>query len=639
MLPLLYITAFGLVSLGLGWPMVARLDQGALSGVERASAAFALGTVALYLLVFAGGRVSLAPGPMWGLSAVCVLAALPGLWAIPWHSAAAALRAHMARLRHDPLEALLLGALVVTLLAALIQGMAPPNDYDSLMYHLAVPRLDVERGVIAPAWQRTLPHGFFPQLTGNLYRLVLATAGEAPVQMVTGLFGVAAAASTAALACRVGCGRRTMLLAALAFAGSRVVVWEMASAEVEVALALFTALAMILLLAWRERDGTGLVVLLGLMLGGGILVKFHGAVIAIAVGLPLLATAIRRPARLVPLILAAVAGLALLLPHGIEAYALTGNPLFPMLNQLFTPGGVDYFGDLRGQYGIGRDLWALVVTPWTLSVTPMQHFDGMVLGAPYFLILAPLAALARPRPDRGLALLTVAGAYYVVWFYLLSQQVRFLLPIFPILATWSASGAAALLHLSRHGLLLRAGVVAVLGVLMMNQSLFVGIYAALRLPPALGLMSAEAYHGRTPTLTGAFYLTCRWLERAMAVDETVMSLLVPHSYYCPQRAAITRTFPDEERSWVRTGQPPAMAREEFVRRFAAANIRWVIVPVAHESRRNDTGEARTVAINLAQDRFGQHLAPVLAALTPVVAEPYSAVYDGRDVLAALQAGR
>lgn len=633
MMAVLFVLVLGLVMVGLGLPLVRRLDSGGvLDQGEQVAAAFLLGAIVLYFAVFTVGPFRLDFLSMSAVLGVAAIAAVPGLRRLPWRTWWSDLtRLLVARRPIDGLSAALWTAVLLTALSALLQGMAPPNDYDSLLYHLSIPQLDLERGRIMPAWDRGLVHPFFPELTGHLVRLVLATAGEPAVQMVTALFGFVAAASAAFLVRRMGGGPRIGLAAALMVLACRMVVWEMATPEVEVALTAFGGLALVVTLAWRDQGGTRLMILAGLLMGGGLLVKFHGGVMALAIGMPIVWGLVRAPARIGQVVAGAAFGIGLFVPHMVHTAMLTGNPVFPLLNNVFQPGGVEYFANLRAQYGIGRGLLDLLVTPWVFSVAPMQHYDGMVLGAPYLVALAPLAVAARPR--RGWAVLAVVLTYYVIWFYLLSQQVRFLMPIVPMLAAFAALGAAVLIRETAGAW--RWAALLLLAVLALNQSLFVGIYAALRLPPALGLMSAADYHAKSPTLGGAFYTPCMWLRQHMAPGDRLLSLARPHSYYCPQAAAQLSLFPGEEKSWLRTGTPPPLDRAEFLDKFRAANFRWVMISRGLEHRRTDSGAPEMRSVDVTGDRLGVHLKDVLATLTPVAGDAFVAIYDGRAVLEAL----
>jgi hypothetical protein len=204
-----------------------------------------------------------------------------------------------------------------------------------------------------------------------------------------------------------------------------------------------------------------------------------------------------------------------------------------------------------------------------------------------------------------------------------------------MLAAFSAIGLAVVLEAS-HGWG-RVAVMAAVLPLIIAQGAFVAIYGALRLPPALGLISAADYHLKTPTLTGAYYAPCRWLHANLRPGERYLSLMTPHSYYCPQASAQLRLFPDEETSWRKTGKPPPMSRDEFVRRFRDGRYRWVIVTRAAEYRRTVSGAPEMQPFDLAADRLGIHLAGILAGLQPVTSDPYVAVYDGNQVLEALDA--
>jgi len=255
-----------------------------------------------------------------------------------------------------------------------------------------------------------------------------------------------------------------------------------------------------------------------------------------------------------------------------------------------------------------------------------------VLGAPVLLALLPLALLAIGRMRHAVAVGTVCVVYYLLWFHLLSQQVRFLMPIFPMLSAFCAIGATAAWRLAATSGWARAGLATCFLTLAVNQGMFVGIYTSLRLPVALGLVSAERYFTDTPTMNGANYVPCRWLRDHMEAGDRLLSLIGPHSYHCPQAAATVRFFPDEERRWLTEESVPHLSRAEFIRRFREANFRYVIVSTFYEHRRTESGKPERAAIDFSAQRFGA-VAEFLDGLTPLMADDRSAVYDGRAVLA------
>ncbi len=645
-----FAVATGFVLLGLGWPFIRSLDRGqALHDAERAGVAFLLSAFAVYFGVFLIGTWWLNPYGMGALALGLVVAAVPGWLSLPWartgHFVAAEARAACGR----PLRSLLWLALFGVALSGLVQGLAPPNDYDSLMYHLSLPQLDVEAGRRIHAWSfgagtaKTL----FPEMMGHLSRLALALAGAGAAQTIHGLFSVVAAGAAAALARRAGASLPVSALAALLFLACRAVVWEMGSVEVDAPLAAFAGFALVAYLAWRgtSERRLGTMALFGGLIGGGILVKYHGFAIALAFT-PLMAFDLLRTragmriGTLAGLALGAVGALAVVLPHLVRNALQSGNPLFPLFQSVFNPGAPEIYADTASIYGTGRGLLDLAFAPWTLSVLPLHFYDGMVLGAPYLLAFVPLVLL---REDRGRALgamLSVAGVYFVEWFWLLSQQVRFLLPVVPVLAAAAAIGAASLWCRVRPVRPLRVAAVAGFAAFTLVQFLFVGIYALVRLPPALGLVSAADYHTKTPTLTGANYATCTFIRQRLRPGERYWSDIHPHSTYCPQAQAVWRFFDDESRWWLASKTPPPMPFDEFLRRAEAMDFRFFITPTAFENRRNDTAEAHRIDVDLAAEtRFGAALGPAFTALEPLIRGPFSAVYDGPQVIAWLKAHR
>jgi|GEM_PF-1469680 len=637
----IFIVLLLIASLGMGWWLVARLDrEGVLTPFERLAPSILAGGIVHYLAIFLVGSFRLDRPSMSLLLAAALGAAIPGLRAMPWRQFASALSAEAAAARRSPLLAALWLAVLGVALSSMIQGMAPINDYDSLMYHLSLPQLDLERGVIAPAWDRAMPHALFPALMHHLYRMALALSDDSAAQMAGGLISLTGALAGAALARRMGGGTRLALLAALMFLGNRAVIWEMASPEVDAALAAAFTSALLVMFAWFRTPLTGLAVLTGAMLGASMLIKSHGMPLTAIVGVVMLGASWQGGrldgGRVLQVVKCGLTTLALFAPHMAWLSHHTGNPLFPLFNGIFNPGMVRFFAGAESMYGTGRGLWDLLTGPWWLSVRPMQYFDGMVLGAPYFLALAPLAVLARPAPAGWRPLVTIAGLYYIVWFYLLTQQVRFLMPLYPLLGCFAAFGVAGLWKVAGNGIASRSLVVAVLGVLTLNQAMFVGIYGALRLPVAVGLMDPLVFHTRTPTMGGAAYAPCTYLRRHMQPGEQMLSLIWPHSFYCPQAAATLELFPDEEKLWLTNKILPRMPADEFIRRFREANFRYVIVTTRTEYRRNDSGVPVRAPLDLTAKRFGPLIAPAIQGLTPLIEDDFNAVFDGSQVLERLE---
>ncbi len=634
-----FVLFLGVILAGVGWSVVDRLDRRRrLNAGERLGLSFAIGCFAVYFGVFAIGPFRYDGTSMWGLTAVLALLSLPGLRAMPWATFRGAAAVEFAGWRGRKWTTLLWLALFVIGLSSLLQGMAPPNDYDSLMYHLSFPLFDLENGRLGIPWDRAMPHALFPELARHLSRLALATMGAGVAQMLHGMLAITAALGSAMLVLRLGYGKQVALGAAIMFLAIRAVIWQMGTVEVDVPLGAFMIFALIGYLALRDNGETGLAVLFGLMIGGGILVKYHGLLVALAFA-PLIAyDLLRRRLSLRQSLIGPLAALVVLVPHMARDFIITGNPVFPLFNNIFNPGKAVFFQGTAAAFGTGRSLSDLLTTPWKMFVLPMHYFDGMVYGAPYLLAFAPLLLLDRRRLCRWGPALGVLALYYLGWFYLVGQQVRFFAPAWPVLAAAAAAGVAAMWAALEHRRVLKVAFAATVLVLALNQSLFIGIYGLIRLPVALGLMDPATYHKKTPTLNGAFYETCRYIRQNLKPGEKYYSNLQPHSFYCPQAPVVHIYFPDEAKWWLDSNDPPPeQSIDDFIRRAERAPLRYFLVPVRGYNRGGtETAKPVITKIDLSGTRHGRYLQPVFDTLKPLYEGTYTAVYDGPQVIAGLK---
>jgi len=628
-----FVSAFGFVMVGLGWLITEWLDRkDVLSSLERAAASFVIGCYVLYLGVFFSAPFRLDQLSVWSLLAGCALAAAFGWNIIPWPRWFDSIRKEFSGLRTDFGTALLWAVLIGIAFSSVMQALAPPNDYDGLAYHLAFPRLDVEQGRAVLALKTGWPATFFPALGSHLTRVALVVADGGAAQMIHALFGLVGAIAAAALVQRLGYGKKVALAAAILFLSVRMVVWQMGSVETDVPVGALAVLALLIYIATRDNKSPGLEVIFGLIVAAVILMKYHGLV-AISALVPLilydLATS-RKPIKL--FVIGPIVALAAIAPHLVRDFMLTGNPIYPLMSGIFNPGLPDLLSDFSSVTGSWRDLVNFIVTPWTIFILPTQLFDGMMIGAPYFLALGPLILADRAALKKWGPALSYSFAYYILWFWLISQQVRFLAPVMPVFSGLAAAGVAHYWYRIRSSRLIKGTFVLLLAVLAINQSMFVGILSIIRLPVAVGLMSPEFYHNNTPTMNGAFYSTCKYVEKNIRDGEKYF-LYAPYvSYYCPQSSAFLTYFEDEEGWWMKSKTPPQMTKKEFLRRLNVVKFRYFLVQESTEFR-GGAGSITTIRIIAkSKVRFRNYLNQAFSELTPLKNDHFSAVYDGAEVL-------
>lgn len=512
------------VCVGAGAGIALRLRAGGSRLAEELPLAAALGMGVLSYGV-------LALGLLGALSLWSTLALLLVLAATSWRQMLRIARALPGairslgpfRLRLLPISLVLLVAFCATLLAAL--APARELDYDSLVYHLAVPEIWLQDGRIHPIpW---LTHSNFPFTMEMLYLFGLLLRGQIVAKLFHFGCGWLLVCAVFAFA-RRWWGARAGWLGAAIFAAIPLVGWEMTTAYNELALALYAFLAVCAL--WRYLDGrargegAGWLWVAAILCGLGMGVKmlagavFLFALAALVWGLrnaPHRGRAARQTA-LFALIAAAVAA-----PWYLKSYLWTGNPVYPFFYEVFggrwwTAARAREYAEAQAAFGLGTSVMAFLALPWNLTVRPRWFFDQpdvlrafnvyVTVYGPLLLALPPTLLLSGRLRGGGRLLLWFALAYAAIWF-LLTQNGRYLIPILPGLA--ACAGLAAARLLGRGGV--TAGAAAVALLLGLPAGLFPEmVLAADAARVAVGLESEDTYLSRTSPI----YRTLEAVNRA-----------------------------------------------------------------------------------------------------------------------------
>ena len=316
MFSVLFAVYFAVIITALGWYVIDKLDHASrLSGLERVSTSFVLGCFVPYIWIHIVGEFRLDTISIWTLVALCTLGAILGLRLIPWGRYLAAARSEIASFSGNLWLAFLWLAVSGIAITSFLQGLAPPNDYDSLHYHLAFPRLDVEMGRNVLSLRTEWFGSFLPALGSHLTRLALVVADGGLAQLLHGIFGLLGGVAAAALSFRMGYGKKTALAAAILFLSSRIALWQMGTVETDAAVASLAGMSLVLYLIARVENDNRLDILFGLMIGLTILMKYNGIAVSLCIGALIVfdvATG-KRPLRFA--FIGPLAAFVLLVPH------------------------------------------------------------------------------------------------------------------------------------------------------------------------------------------------------------------------------------------------------------------------------------------------------------------------------------
>jgi hypothetical protein len=472
---------------------------------------------------------------------------------------AAAVRATPGRFGRAPLPAKLGGTLAAALLAlGALHALSPPWSYDALMYHLEAPRRFLQAGrllLLPEIWQANGPSLtemlFLPGLTAGsdaFARLIHLTCGTWLAWAVF-LFGRRFAPRTM--------GRWALWI----FVGAPGLPIVAGFAYVDLAWALYGFLALYALsLTYQDRQGTGAALLAGLLMGFAMSCKVLalGSFASLGLGFLLLSGAIPWRRRVRGLTLFSGAALLTASPWYLKNLIWTGDPFYPLW--LGGPGWppertVQLIAYLRtiGRPESGAGFLAAL---WSAFFSPAGRTLGVEGLSPLFL-LAPLYLLVRRSPTAHLLALT--SLLYGVFWALTSMQVRFLLPVFPVLsllAAWALAGLRRLWGRSPRMPALLEGLTLV--PMLLSLMLTLGVLLTLRSPSVV--VGAESKRQFLRRAVFDFHAV-EYLQQELPQDARVLLLWDGMSYYCGARC-----LPDSDQAaWTRLAwgapDPILLARE------------------------------------------------------------------------------
>ena len=454
----------------------------------------------------------------------------------------------------------LLVVLLVTAGAVLVQDLAPPTDYDGLLYHLVAPRAYLEAGRIV-----YLPHNFsanLPAFGELLFAFGLAGASDRTPQLIHAVAGGLATGLTYTFGARL-VGRRPAIWAAAGFAATPLVPFLATRAYIDLFTVLFGLVAVAGVLIWHETGRGAWLRVAGGAAGLALATKYSALTLVLVVGAAVLLMGwLRASRRLRPALadgatFGAIAGVAALPWYARQLLAL-GNPVWPMYlgGRDWDATRVEQLTYFISQYGAGTHLLDWLRLP--LNVYTQSWRFGHVPDSypPLLAIAAPLALLV-PRPAVRWLLGIVAGSTLLWargW-----QDLRFLLTLYPLLALLGAAGIDALLRRRPLAALGAAGPAAVtvaiawLCLLGAGRQLERARDAA---PVVLGREPVAAYLGRKLTDFGAVGA----LNVAVAPGRATLFLGDGQIWYCRQRCIPDPAHDNLLQWFVRPGSVDAARR-------------------------------------------------------------------------------
>jgi hypothetical protein len=350
--------------------------------------------------------------------------------------------------------------LALVLVPCLLRAMIPEVMWDAGVYHLTLPKLYIAHGGFRPVEFNVYSN--WPLNAELLFAAAMLVKDYVLATLVHFGFGVLILYAIG-VCCRSAGHRRSIWLAVFLFLGNRTVLMEMGLAYIDLAYTFFFLAGFVFILrALDDQSGRRTWLLLsGLCCGILAGTKLTGIAGAAAIGALLLPGLVARGRSglwaEVRTILAwfILPVFALFVPWLVKTAWFTGNPVYPFLYGWL--GGPDWSPALSAQFaawhkriGMGHGLVDYLLLPLRVILMGDEgyaHFAGRICW--WWVLLIPTAIVFGRKEPLVRRCLAAAGLYFVLW-SVSSQQIRFLIPILPLLAIASAVTVYRLLDSVRN---------------------------------------------------------------------------------------------------------------------------------------------------------------------------------------------
>lgn len=445
----------------------------------------------------------------------------------------------------ERLAALGVGLAVLFILA--VGALVPVTDWDSLMYHLRIPKQLLEAGrLVLPADGN---HLAFLGLLQFLYLPLLAVGAEPGPALLnaamTAMLGITLlVAGTRLFSLRTG------LLAGVAVWGSSSLLLVGATPRVDVALTTLLAMAHLAALRSWDDDAPWAIPVTALLAGVALGMKYH-ALPYLAALLPVVCWGAWRHASRAPRVGrrllttlggAAILATAMVAPWMLKNVAFFDAPLYPFFTTERVPPFIaEISGSTAPPAGISRDalravgrarepisLAGLIRNPERLTV---EVEASAYTRNPLFLLLPLLLFFWR---DWRLLALVMPGAAYLGFTlgYFNHTNLRYIIPALPMLALACAELARRVTE--RFGAARMGPVLAIAALLATLPALRVGfsrLVSVERVQVAAGLLPPQAMLNREVP-----YVVAEYFRENVPADARVLMLWDARGYHFTQTA-------------------------------------------------------------------------------------------------------
>lgn len=419
-------------------------------------------------------------------------------------------------------------AIIFYFIILLLNSAASPVDFDSLHYHLLIPKKYIEEGYINidHAWGG---FDFFPFLIEYFAIIFLLFNIESGIQLLNVFITLNIIFCIYNLGIILRINIYQNLLAIIFFILIKNIIWLSSTSHNELLLCFFYLSAFINLIKIFENKNY--LTLFSIACVGLLYTKY----LSLPLGLTFVPFIfyyfiINKNSINLKKIIILISPLLLFLPFLVRNYYLTSDPLYPLFE----------LSKIKN-LGYSSSIVAFLKSPFDIFFFANKYFDGKQIGSPYLICFFPLFFLFVKKYHFSNFLILSIVIYYTLWFYLLGRQVRFLVPIFPLISIISACGAINFINFCKNNYL-KYLISLIIFIFFINQIFFLFAYSSIRIPSLFSFDHKVRYLNHSSVNHTTNYNACKFLENRLKKSESYISLNFRSLFYCPVTNSIYGKF-------------------------------------------------------------------------------------------------
>lgn len=456
-------------------------------------------------------------------------------------------------------------AMVIALFPVFISALAPPNNWDEIVYHLTNPKKYLSAGGFV--YLPFMLYENMPHYLNLLYGWLMSYGTESAPRLFHFALGIATAV-VMWLICVRYFGKMPAYLSVAIFLTTPLITSEMSVAMVDVGLAFFFLLGLMALFLWNDSAATESKWLwvAGIFAGIQAGCKYQGVYGLIALFVCLIFMQVRAlsPKALVKATLYFLTPASLLLlPWLVKNIIMVHNPVYPNLYSIF--GGRDWSAEHSqqmliwlGSMGMGKSVADFFLLFWRLPIRGWYYysrFAGII--TPFYFLPLPLLLFFQWKTENGnlqvkskktseshiLGYLLITAITYLISWFTGSQQLRFLIPA---LALFAILSGVVLGNLLQRIVVAMPAFAIILTIVVLGGIVATGIFAepkdflllGQRLNVALGRYDRDTFLAEA--ISG--YKMIKYINQNLPPEACLLMLFDNRGYYLQREYIAEGTF-------------------------------------------------------------------------------------------------